>query len=387
MPSLLSAYASESCAGNATFPRRFDAPSFFTPAAYSRASETAHSVLGLALAAIVCVWGARVVLEHPRVTTARCYVAAGAVAAAAGASARPSGGPCYVRQEDARAVRYRRKRSASRRTTASTRTGSRRAPRPRRGSSRGDERRDARALVPTGRTTKGTSSPGSTTSRRPRTRAANSRRSPLGTSCSGNTTPSPSVCSSRAVSKWRTAARWSATARSVWRAPGSTRSGTAASRASRWCSWAIRSARAPRSPRTSSSARLCWPAGSCSRWRSAAASARTASTRRPRASASPSRPSRSSRTIAARDTSLTNRGDAAAATWKIPRRRVAATPRPRRGQFRGDCSRRRRGRRVGEWVAATAAWDIPRRTGRGRRGRRVNIPRRRVAARGHFPRG
>ena len=44
------------------------------------------------------------------------------------------------------------------------------------------------------------------------------------------------------------------------------------------------------------------------------------------------------------DTSPMDRGDAAAATWIFRGRRVAATPRPRRGHLVGDGSRRRRGR-------------------------------------------
>ena len=47
------------------------------------------------------------------------------------------------------------------------------------------------------------------------------------------------------------------------------------------------------------------------------------------------------------DSPLMNRGGAAAATLDIPRRRVAAAPRPRRWIFRGDESPRRRGRDVG----------------------------------------
>ena len=47
---------------NASLPMRFDAPDFLTPARYGGASETAHAVLGVALAVIVVVWGALVVL-------------------------------------------------------------------------------------------------------------------------------------------------------------------------------------------------------------------------------------------------------------------------------------------------------------------------------------
>ena len=63
------------------------------------------------------------------------------------------------------------------------------------------------------------------------------------------------------------------------------------------------------------------------------------------------------------------RGDAAAATWICPWKRVAATPRPRRGYARGEESRRRRGRDVDMRVdtcfgdAAVATWMF--RTGRG----------------------
>ena len=45
----------------------------------------------------------------------------------------------------------------------------------------------------------------------------------------------------------------------------------------------------------------------------------------------------------------TSRGDAAAATCNIPWRRVAAPPRLRRVTFRGDESRRRRGREDIPW--------------------------------------
>jgi hypothetical protein len=74
----------DDCAG-ASLPLRFDAPPFLTPAAYAAASERAHTVLGFALACIVCVWGALVVRPSPRVTAARCYAAAGATSLAAGA--------------------------------------------------------------------------------------------------------------------------------------------------------------------------------------------------------------------------------------------------------------------------------------------------------------
>ena len=57
----------------------------------------------------------------------------------------------------------------------------------------------------------------------------------------------------------------------------------------------------------------------------------------------------------------TSRGDAAAAPWFVLRRQVAATPRPRRGFFRGDESWRRRGAVDIPWRqvagdAAAATW-------------------------------
>ena len=69
--------------GSATLPMRFDGPSYMTPDMYRSASQTAHTVLGIALALICCVWGALVVLPE-RVGKKRCYAAAGALSAAAG---------------------------------------------------------------------------------------------------------------------------------------------------------------------------------------------------------------------------------------------------------------------------------------------------------------
>mgnify|MGYP004140861481 CR=1 FL=1 len=69
--------------GNATLPMRFAGPSNLTPEMYGKASQTAHTVLGIALACICCVWGALVVLPE-RVGKKQCYAAAGALSAAAG---------------------------------------------------------------------------------------------------------------------------------------------------------------------------------------------------------------------------------------------------------------------------------------------------------------
>ena len=73
------------CAGNVSLPLRFDAPAFLTPAVYGDASSTAHAVLGVALAAIVCIWGVLVVSREERVSRSACYAAAGAASVAAGA--------------------------------------------------------------------------------------------------------------------------------------------------------------------------------------------------------------------------------------------------------------------------------------------------------------
>ena len=69
--------------GNATLPMRFEGPASLTPEMYGKASQTAHTVLGIALACICCVWGAFVVLPE-RVGKKQCYAAAGALSAAAG---------------------------------------------------------------------------------------------------------------------------------------------------------------------------------------------------------------------------------------------------------------------------------------------------------------
>mgnify|MGYP005715322785 CR=1 FL=1 len=69
--------------GNATLPMRFAGPSNLTPEMYGKASQTAHTVLGIALACICCVWGALVVLPE-RVGKKQCYAAAGTLSAAAG---------------------------------------------------------------------------------------------------------------------------------------------------------------------------------------------------------------------------------------------------------------------------------------------------------------
>ncbi len=69
--------------GNATLPMRFAGPSNLTPEMYGKASQTAHTVLGIALACICCVWGALVVLPE-RFGKKQCYAAAGALSAAAG---------------------------------------------------------------------------------------------------------------------------------------------------------------------------------------------------------------------------------------------------------------------------------------------------------------
>ena len=69
--------------GNATLPMRFEGPASLTPEMYGKASQTAHTVLGIALACICCVWGALVVLPE-RVGKKQCYAAAGALSAAAG---------------------------------------------------------------------------------------------------------------------------------------------------------------------------------------------------------------------------------------------------------------------------------------------------------------
>ncbi len=69
--------------GNATLPMRFEGPASLTPETYGKASQTAHTVLGVTLACICCVWGALVVLPE-RFTKKQCYAAAGALSAAAG---------------------------------------------------------------------------------------------------------------------------------------------------------------------------------------------------------------------------------------------------------------------------------------------------------------
>ena len=73
---------------NASLPMRFDAPDFLTPARYGGASETAHAVLGVALAVIVVVWGALVVLgrrgDGGRVSLVSCYACAGGTSLGAG---------------------------------------------------------------------------------------------------------------------------------------------------------------------------------------------------------------------------------------------------------------------------------------------------------------
>ena len=69
--------------GNATLPMRFAGPSNLTPETYGTASQTAHTVLGIALACICVVWGAFIVLPE-RFSKKQCYAAAGTLSAAAG---------------------------------------------------------------------------------------------------------------------------------------------------------------------------------------------------------------------------------------------------------------------------------------------------------------
>ena len=69
--------------GNATLPMRFEGPPNLTPEMYGKASQTAHTVLGIALACICVVWGAFIVLPE-RFGKKQCYAAAGTLSAAAG---------------------------------------------------------------------------------------------------------------------------------------------------------------------------------------------------------------------------------------------------------------------------------------------------------------